>query len=302
MLSRRARGSRASRWKSSSAWRGRAAPTEPSRETKTSQLKKLFRAREKVAVDYGGRGERLRDVLRASIVCETVAELQTLGDELGALEAAGTVKVLQIKNRFRGIRRRRGIATSTSASSTTASSPSCRFTSGRSCPLPNGSTSASMPVQGVLEPPVENTTCTASVRRQGVTYLVARMVPAALSVVIGWLYVDAFVFKGANLIVKRADLLPTRGFGTYCAYSLILAAWANAFLLAPPVSFNAACENARRGDVLWIRRHAVCLEDLLLPNLRGGPAVLRKNTPVPHLVVALRLPAGHMYKKLRKRP
>ena len=78
------------------------APTEPSRETKTSQLKKLFRAREKVAVDYGGRGERLRDVLRASIVCETVAELQTLGDELRALEAAGTVKVLQIKNRFRG--------------------------------------------------------------------------------------------------------------------------------------------------------------------------------------------------------
>ena len=77
-------------------------PTEPSRETKTSQLKKLFRAREKVAVDYGGRGERLRDVLRASIVCETVAELQTLGDELRALEAAGTVRVLQIKNRFRG--------------------------------------------------------------------------------------------------------------------------------------------------------------------------------------------------------
>ena len=78
------------------------APTESSRETKTSQLKKLFRAREKVAVDYGGRGERLRDVLRASIVCETVAELKTLGDELRALEAAGTVKVLQIKNRFRG--------------------------------------------------------------------------------------------------------------------------------------------------------------------------------------------------------
>ena len=60
-----------------------------------------------------------------------------------------------------------------------------------------------MDLMGVLEPPVENTTCTASVRRQGVTYLVARMVPAALSVVIGWLYVDAFVLKGANLARSR---------------------------------------------------------------------------------------------------
>ena len=100
-----------------------------------------------------------------------------------------------------------------------------------------------MDLMGVLEPPVENTTCTASVRRQGVTYLVARMVPAALSVMIGWLYVDAFVFKGANLIVKRADLLPTRGFGPpyvlLRVYGLILAApyWANAYLLFRAAGF-----------------------------------------------------------------
>jgi hypothetical protein len=100
-----------------------------------------------------------------------------------------------------------------------------------------------MDLMGVLEPPVENTTCTASVRRQGVTYLVARMVPAALSVVIGWLYVDAFVLKGANLIVKRADLLPTRGFSPpyvlLRVYGLILAApyWANAYLLCRAAGF-----------------------------------------------------------------
>ena len=224
------------------------APTEPSRETKTSQLKKLFRAREKVAVDYGGRGERLRDVLRASIVCETVAELKTLGDELRALEAAGTVKVLQIKNRFRGHPTPSGyrdvnvsllyhgfiaeLQIHLRAILSIAERQHVAYQYARE-----------MDLMGVLEPPVENTTCTASVRRQGVTYLVARMVPAALSVVIGWLYVDAFVLKGANLIVKRADLLPTRGFSPpyvlLRVYGLILAApyWANAYLLCRAAGF-----------------------------------------------------------------
>ena len=65
----------------------------------------------------------------------------------------------------------------------------------------------------------------------------------------------------------------------------------------------AAREDARRDALralLRLRRHAVCLEDLLLPNLRGGPAVLRENTVVPHLVFPLRLPAGDLYEKLRK--
>jgi hypothetical protein len=218
------------------------APTEPSRETKTSQLKGLFRAREKVAVDYGGRGERLRDVLRASIVCETVVELRTLGDELRALEAAGTVKVLQIKNRFRGHPTPSGyrdvnislfyhgfiaeLQIHLRAIMSIAERQHVAYEYARE-----------MDLMGVLEKPVEDTTCMAAARRQGVTYLVARMVPATLSVVIGWLYVDAFCLKGANLIVKRADLLPTRGFDPLYVllrvYGLILAApyWANAFLL-----------------------------------------------------------------------
>ena len=171
---------------------------------------------------------------------------------------------------------------------------------------------------GVLEPPVENTTCTASVRRQGVTYLVARMVPAALSVMIGWLYVDAFVLKGANLIVKRADLLPTRGFGPPYPFIAGVRPHSGRAVLGERIIVCRAAgffgekarqqrheKRARRDALralLWLRWHAVCLEDLLLPNLRGGPAVLRENTAIPHLVFPLRLPAGHMYKKASGRP
>ena len=77
-------------------------PAESSRETRGPQLKGLLRAREKIAMDYGGDASHLRDILRASIVCETVEELRTLGDELAALETAGTVRVVQVKNRFIG--------------------------------------------------------------------------------------------------------------------------------------------------------------------------------------------------------
>ncbi len=44
-------------------------PAESSRETRGPQLKGLLRAREKISMDYGGDASRLRDVLRASIVC-----------------------------------------------------------------------------------------------------------------------------------------------------------------------------------------------------------------------------------------
>ena len=77
-------------------------PAESSRETRGPQLKGLLRAREKIAMDYDGDASHLRDILRASIVCETVEELRTLGDELAALETAGTVRVVQVKNRFVG--------------------------------------------------------------------------------------------------------------------------------------------------------------------------------------------------------
>ena len=78
------------------------APTEPSRETKGSELKTLYRAREKIAKDYNGDVRCLRDVLRASVVCETVSELRVIADKLEALERAGVIRVVQVKNRFGG--------------------------------------------------------------------------------------------------------------------------------------------------------------------------------------------------------
>mgnify|MGYP003302702931 CR=1 FL=1 len=69
-------------------------PTEPSRETKGSELKTLYRAREKIAMDYNGDVRCLRDILRASIVCETVRELRMIADELETLEAAGVIRVV----------------------------------------------------------------------------------------------------------------------------------------------------------------------------------------------------------------
>ena len=76
--------------------------TEQSRETKGCQLKRLHRAREKIAMDYDGDVRCLRDILRASVVCETVSELRMIADELEALEAAGVIRVVQVKNRFGG--------------------------------------------------------------------------------------------------------------------------------------------------------------------------------------------------------
>ena len=137
------------------------------------------------------------------------------------------------------------------------------------------------------------------------------MVPAALSVMIGWLYVDAFVLKGANLIVKRATPLRyARVLGLPYArlrvYGLILAApyWANAYLLC------------RAAEFLWRKRrgsssHHYALVEARLRALRRRttstarslsgrssaskssrwPAVVRENTACSSSGRPLRLPA-----------
>ena len=73
--------------------------TEPSRAIRGPSVKGLARAREKTTLDYGGDASRLRDVLRGSIVCETVDELDAVVD---ALRGAKDIEIVQIKNRFRG--------------------------------------------------------------------------------------------------------------------------------------------------------------------------------------------------------
>ena len=73
--------------------------TEPSREIRGPNVKHLSRAREKIVLDYGGDASQLRDVLRGSVVCETVDEIDAAVD---ALRGAKGIEIIQIKNRFRG--------------------------------------------------------------------------------------------------------------------------------------------------------------------------------------------------------
>ena len=233
-------------------------PAESSRNTRGPQIKGLLRAREKIAMDYGGDASHLRDILRASIVCETVEELRTLGDELAALETAGTVRVVQVKNRFIGAPTPSGyrdvnvstiyhgllceIQIHLEPILAIADQQHVAYEAARELDL-----------MGALEKPTEATHETSS-RPLRWGYVAARLVPAVLSVVIGWLYVDAFVLKGANSLVTRASLLPTRGFSSpYVVlrlYGLALAApyAANTFLLLRAAGcFGERARCQRRG-------------------------------------------------------
>ena len=58
------------------------------------------RAREKVALEYDGDARCLKDMLRASIICDTLAEMLACVAAIFALEDAGVIEVKQIKNRF----------------------------------------------------------------------------------------------------------------------------------------------------------------------------------------------------------
>ena len=196
------------------------APTEPSRETKGSELKTLYRAREKIAKDYNGDVRCLRDVLRASVVCETVSELRVIADKLEALERAGVIRVVQVKNRFGGE------ATPSSyrdinlnflhrdlvvevqihlrAVLTIADKQHVAYEYAREMDL--------MDVLEKSEATGSPATRGSAPRRSHWGFFVARMVPAILSVVIGWLYIDAFTLKGLTAVVRRASLLPTKGF------------------------------------------------------------------------------------------
>jgi hypothetical protein len=234
---------------------------EQSRETKGCQLKRLHRAREKIAMDYDGDVRCLRDILRASIVCETVRELRMIADELEALEAAGVIRVVQVKNRFGGEPTPSGyrdinlnflhhelvveVQIHLRAVLTIADKQHVAYEYARE-----------MDLMGVLEKSEAKEspeTRGSAPRRPHLGFFVARMVPAMLSVVIGWLYIDAFTLKGLTVVVRRASLLPTKGFSppyvTLRLYGLILAApyFTNAFLLLRAAGcFGEAARNQRK--------------------------------------------------------
>jgi len=237
------------------------APTEPSRETKGCQLKRLHRAREKIAMDYDGDVRCLRDILRASVVCETVSELRMIADELEALEAAGVIRVVQVKNRFGGEPTPSGyrdinlnflyhrlvveVQIHLRAVLTIADKQHVAYEYAREMDLMGvleKSEAEDFPAKRGSAPP-----------RSHWGYFVARMVPAIISVVIGWLYIDAFTLKGFDVVVKRAGLLPTKGFSppyvTLRFYGLILAVpyFTNAFLLLRAAGcFGEAARNQRK--------------------------------------------------------
>ena len=235
------------------------APGEAPRETLGPKLKGLLRAREKIAMDYDGDASHLRDCLRASVVCDAAGELPALAEELLAIEAEGAVRVVQVKNRFvgepcpSGYRdvnvnlRLDGLVVELQIHLrdilTIADRQHVAYEYARE-----------MDLMGVLEKPEEEEEDAGGQRRQPLAYLVARLVPAVLSAAIGWLYVDAFTLKGLIVVVKRASLLPMRGFRppfvVLRVYGLVLAApyWMNTFLLARAAGCFGEAARLRRKE------------------------------------------------------
>jgi hypothetical protein len=67
-----------------------------------SNLKSYDRAYEKALLDYGKDYRLLKDMLRGSIICKTMEQLRKVWQRLQLLQALGVLKILQVKNRFRG--------------------------------------------------------------------------------------------------------------------------------------------------------------------------------------------------------
>ena len=65
-----------------------------------SQVKSEKRAKEKTVTDHAGDARCLKDMLRASVICDTLSELLRSIAAIMALGTAGVVMVKQIKNRF----------------------------------------------------------------------------------------------------------------------------------------------------------------------------------------------------------
>jgi hypothetical protein len=68
----------------------------------TSSLKAYDRAYEKALLDYKKNCRFLKDMLRGSIICENLNQLQKVWQRLQLLQEESVLKILQVKNRFRG--------------------------------------------------------------------------------------------------------------------------------------------------------------------------------------------------------
>ena len=64
-----------------------------------SNLKGKARAEEKIQIDYGGDASKVKDYLRACLICFDMPEVCRVWDALHRLAEAGVVEIKGIKNR-----------------------------------------------------------------------------------------------------------------------------------------------------------------------------------------------------------
>ena len=231
--------------------------TEAPREIRGPSVKHLARAREKTELDYGGDLSQLRDVLRGSVVCETVDELNEVVDALRALE---DVEIVRIKNRFRDDPTPSGyrdvnvnlvyhglvveLQIHLSEVLRVADRQHVAYEAARELDL-----------MGVLEKPdFASLSETAAPAATAVAYNVARLVIALLSLFVAVLYLDVFTLKGLRLFVKRADPDTWRGFEqpfvVHRVYGIALAApyLANVYMLMRAAGFFGDAARAARRE------------------------------------------------------
>jgi Leucine-rich repeat (LRR) protein len=231
--------------------------TEAPREIRGPSVKHLARAREKTELDYGGDLSQLRDVLRGSVVCETVDELNEVVDALRALE---DVEIVRIKNRFRDDPTPSGyrdvnvnlvyhglvveLQIHLAEVLRVADRQHVAYEAARELDL-----------MGVLEKPdFASLSETAAPAATTVAYNVARLVIALLSLFVAVLYLDVFTLKGLRLFVRRAEPATWRGFEqpyvVHRVYGIALAApyLANVYMLMRAAGFFGDAARAARRE------------------------------------------------------
>ena len=193
-----------------------------------SNVKRVVRARQKTATKYRGDYTRLRDVLRGSIICGDVDDFSPCAEGLKALGTAGVVDVVSIKNRLRRkdqagngpaaggyvdvnvIVRFRGFLTEVQLHL----APIVKIKKEAHVAYEVGRTLGLMGALGEAD---------GTLMRPRAVHNAARVVPLMMCLFFGILYFDAFVLKGAPLLVERVTTLPATGV-LLRLYGIVLAA------------------------------------------------------------------------------
>ena len=187
---------------------GPAAPRDGS-----WNIKGLYRARQKMNEDYNKDASRLKDLLRGSVVCRSIDDFGACFRGLAQLERSGVATIETIKNSVRDGARDSGymdanvilrfdgflveVQLQLEAIYEIKKAHHDAYSFGRELDL----------MGALAEPPAPEARA-----RPRAVHNAARLVPLAMSLTMALLYVDAFVLKGASVLVERVTTLPTRGF------------------------------------------------------------------------------------------